>query len=630
MQTPIILKKLFIKRIDSIELILFLLLAIIMLPYLALSFFNAPAVDDYSYALKTMDYGFWGGQMEAYKQWNGRYFASFILCLNIISGNTFIMYKLLPIVLMIGNTHAIYKLMNIIAHKQNRVLLLLFSLIFTLIFLNFMPSISQGVYWAPGAITYNLGNIMVVYLFGMLINSHHINLSKVKKTSTVLITILACGLNESSMVAVDLMIIVFLLYHFLTTRKLNSFLLLLLLLAITCTVIMAVSPGNHIRDTGFLDPHKKNVVFTITSSFNALFGYLSVWLFTWRMLILSALSILFFTQLNKETISAQQAWVRLLLVTVLGFSIVAAALAPGFWSTGYIAPDRTINAVYWLFLVWWFSLLYCVAVFLQQAITKFAINKVIVLIASGLICSSFYFQENNYQRAVFDVITGRGYIYSLEFKNRLELISKNLNAGLCELPEFSVIPGTIFHEDIKADEEEWFNKEFARFYGLSKVRLGKRETQTSRKVSINFENDPTVKFKTPVSLSTAFAHSTPNSNLLNGENTYSATYETLIKDIDPTGLAFKTVVIEANVLSTFNAVDYVLVVSINDGSDKNILWQGKDIKNGNYPINSWNKESFAYTIKESAALKPENKIAVYLWNRSKNAIYVDDIDITFQ
>jgi hypothetical protein len=60
------------------------------------------------------------------------------------------------------------------------------------------------------------------------------------------------------------------------------------------------------------------------------------------------------------------------------------------------------------------------------------------------------------------------------------------------------------------------------------------------------------------------------------------------------------------------------------------LWQGKDIKNSNYPTNSWNKESFTYTIKESAALKPENKIAVYLWNRSKNAIYVDDIDITFQ
>jgi len=630
MQTPVIFKKLFIKRIDSIELILFLLLAIIMLPFLVLSFFNAPAVDDYSYALKTMDYGFWGGQMEAYKQWNGRYFASFILCLNIISGNTFFMYKLLPIVLMIGNTHAIYRLLCAVADKQNRLSLLLFSCIFTLIFLNFMPSISQGIYWAPGAITYNLGNIMVVYLFGMLVNAHHINLSKVKKVNTFLITMLACGLNESSMVAVDLMIIVFLLYHFFTTRKINSFLILLLLLAFICTAIMAVSPGNHIRDTGFLDPHKKNVVFTITSSFNALFGYLSVWLFTWRMLVLSALSILFFTQLNKGAISAQHAWVRLLLVAVLGFSIVAAALAPGFWSTGYIAPDRTINAVYWLFLVWWFSFLYGVAVFLQQAIAQFAINRVMVLIAAGIICLSFYFQENNYQRAVIDVITGRGYIYSLEFKNRLEIIHKNLNAGLCELPEFSVIPGTIFHEDIKADEEEWFNKEFARFYGLTKVRLGKRESQTSKKVSINFENDPTIKFKNPVSLSTAFAHSTPNSNLLNGENTYSATFETLIKDIDPTGLAFKTVVLEASVLSTFNAVDYVLVVSINDGNDKNILWQGKDIKNSNYPTNSWNKESFTYTIKESAALKPENKIAVYLWNRSKNAIYVDDIDITFQ
>jgi hypothetical protein len=185
-------------------------------------------------------------------------------------------------------------------------------------------------------------------------------------------------------------------------------------------------------------------------------------------------------------------------------------------------------------------------------------------------------------------------------------------------------------EDIKEDEEEWFNKEFARFYGLTKVKLGKRLAQVSKKVSINFENDPAIKFKNPINLSTDFAHSLPNSNLLDGENSYSATYETLIAEIDPTGLAFKTVVIDAHVLATSKNVDYVLVVSINDANDKNIFWQGKDIKNDAYGINTWYKETFSCIIKESAVLKPENKISVYLWNRAKNRIYVDDVSISFE
>jgi hypothetical protein len=623
------MEKLFSKKFNGLELIITILVAILVLPYLILSSFNAPAVDDYSYALKTIDFGFWGGQMEAYKQWNGRYFSSFILCMNLLLANNFLLYKVLPLILILGNTHATYRLSKIVLNKQEKLPLFLFSFLITLVFLNNMPSITQGIYWAPGAITYNLGNIMVVYLIGFILQSQAIGASKLQKVITIVITILSCGLNESSMVAVDLIIIVFLLYTFIDSKKINTYLLLLLITAFLCTIIMAISPGNHIRDTGFLDPHKKNVMYTIMSSFSSLIYYLSIWLFNWRMLVISICTVLFFAPLIDELKTVKLHWVRFIIITFLGFSIVAAAFAPGFWSTGYIAPDRTINAVYWLFLIWWFAFLFALTSLIRTKISNFELKPVIFLGAFLLVVISFFAQELNFSRALSDLVTGRGYVYSKELKNRLILIKKGNNASICELPEFSGIPGTIFHEDIKADEEDWFNKEFARYYKLNKVRLGKKVATAAKKISVNFETDG-VKFKNPVNLSTAFANSKPNSNLLDGQDTYSATYEVSVNEIDPTGLSFKSVVFNANVLSTASDVNYVLVVSINDNTGKNIFWQGKEIISDKYSKDSWNKESYICTIKESAALNPENSIAVYIWNRSKNAIYVDDMDISFE
>ncbi|HRG58062.1 MAG TPA: DUF6056 family protein [Bacteroidia bacterium] len=629
MQTPNFLNKFTVKRINSIELLMMLFLTVLFLPYVVLSFFNAPAVDDYSNALISMDFGFWGGQMEAYKQWGGRYFSSFILCINVLMANTFLLYKVLPVLLMIGNIHALYKLMKVVMLKSNALQVLILALSAVFLYLNVMPSISQGIYWAPGAVTYNVGNIMYTYMLGYLIQASSLNATFTQKGMAIGTTILTCGLNESTMLAANLSIMLFLLYYLITTKRLHAFLMWLLMIAIICTIFSVLSPGNYIRDAGFTDPHKKNLLFTISSSYTALFNFLNTWLFNWRMLILSFFTLIFIVPEIKENTLNKNRILRLILILTLGLSIIAAALAPGFWGTGYIAPDRSINVVFWLFMLWWFIMLYSIAEVITPLISKIKMAQTASLLVIVSVCFSFYFQEFNYSRAVSDIITGRAYVYKMEWNSRLELISKSKGLAICEIPEFSMIPGTIFFDDIKPDPEEWFNRQFARYYQLSKVKLVKRASQAKKKVNINFENDQIV-FKNPANLSTAFSKSAPNSNLLNGIDSYSAAYEVKVKEIDPTGLSFKTIVLDAHVFTPSTEVDYVLVISFSDKNGKTILWQGKDVKNVNYPINIWNKETFSCTIKESAALMPDNNIAVYIWNRGKNAIYLDDIEITFE
>ena len=52
---------------------------LIIAPYFILTYFNNPSIDDFSFAIKTLDLGYWQAQVSAYTIWNGRYFSSFVL-----------------------------------------------------------------------------------------------------------------------------------------------------------------------------------------------------------------------------------------------------------------------------------------------------------------------------------------------------------------------------------------------------------------------------------------------------------------------------------------------------------------------------------------------------------------------
>lgn len=621
------------RRYSALELLLLMIMLVLFLPYFILSFYNAPSVDDYSYALKTIDFGFWGGQAEAYKQWNGRYFASFLLCLKLISENSFVLYKILPVVFIFLSIHSIYRLVKNFFTESHPTVLLLVSAAYVFIYFNTMPSITQGLYWAPGTITYHLGNIMIVYFLSYFFQPVTINHPPLYINGMMMITIiLACGLNESSMVVADLLILSILFYKFITTRKIDNFFILLLVVAAICTVIMAVSPGNHIRDVGFLDPHKKNLLYTIKSSFDSLFHLNFEWLFNWQMGVISLAVLPLFIQFNKYSYSGVELWTGFIVVFVLGFCIVAASLAPGFWSTGYIAPDRTINAVYWFSLLWWFASLNYIAVIIRLFLNNININPILLVPFILFSCIALYSQNKNFNRAVLDLISGRAYIYAKEWSNRLKIINDSKQAEICLLPEFTAVPGTLFNEDISTDEEDWFNKEFARFYNLNKVKqVSKRTIVSAKHFCFDFETIQANKnLRNAENLSNKYALSSSNSNYVNAKDGYSATYETYITDIDPTGMSFQTVLFKAHILSESSSINCVLVISISDETGKNVLWQGKDIISNDYVVETWHEEQFEYTIKESLALKTENKISLYLWNRGEAPVFVDDLCVSFK
>lgn len=87
-----------------------------------------------------------------------------------------------------------------------------------------------------------------------------------------------------------------------------------------------------------------------------------------------------------------------------------------------------------------------------------------------------------------------------------------------------------------------------------------------------------------------------------------------------------------NISATFKCLfdkkdpEAVYVLSIDDSNGKNVFWDGKPIV---YNTSSdWTEQTIIFNI-PSEFLNPDNKISVYPWNKNKNLLYVDDIQIDY-
>ncbi|MCK6649837.1 MAG: hypothetical protein L6Q66_09290, partial [Bacteroidia bacterium] len=125
-------------------------------------------------------------------------------------------------------------------------------------------------------------------------------------------------------------------------------------------------------------------------------------------------------------------------------------------------------------------------------------------------------------------------------------------------------------------------------------------------------------------LSTECFASGKQSHKLSKDLEYSIGFNKLFQDI-PSYQGIQKISIGLKSYSKNKIKDAVLVVSIDNAKEqKNILWEGKPLLFE--PLNNWNNNSFSYDIK-SEFISPGNSISVYVWNKTKEEFYIDDLVI---
>lgn len=99
----------------------------------------------------------------------------------------------------------------------------------------------------------------------------------------------------------------------------------------------------------------------------------------------------------------------------------------------------------------------------------------------------------------------------------------------------------------------------------------------------------------------------------------------LVKDI-PSSNNLKNISIRFKGLFEKGDPDALYVLSIDNKEGKNIFWDGKPIVHNKSMV--WTEQALDFKIAPEFLI-PENKIAVYPWNRNKKVFYLDDITVDY-
>lgn len=439
-----------------------------ILPFIVISYFNQPSADDYCYAAKAQNLGFWEAQIDFYLGWSGRYLATALLSFDILVKGKFILYKLFPVLLILSLFNSIFNLVSILFIGLSKKDIYVISCLFFIAYFIQMPSISEGIYWFAGSVTYQLSNIISILFIGSLIRLFQ--LKKLKHLFfTLIYMILLIGTNETSMVIWSATFGCIFLYRSILSKKVQYHLLSVIGVILICSLVVILAPGNSIRGAYFPESHQL---------FDSVFQSLRALVINgirWSPLLF-ILSLLLFSYLKENTdtkssvifkVNPVLVFSAVCIITLLGFFI-------SFWSMGNAPPLRTVNVISFYFMLGFLYTMFILFFKFEKKIDFFKlINKrtkyALMIVAFGsIVCF------NNIKGVYADLLLGTAYRYNLELIERYQLI-QDTRLVLYEIPSLKNRPRTLFVSDITTDAENWRNECYGAYFSEKLIVIKKED-----------------------------------------------------------------------------------------------------------------------------------------------------------
>ncbi len=431
-----------------------------LFPLLFLSFFNHPASDDFGYSYETITFGFTQVQIDRYFDWSGRYFSNAILSVDPIIYNNFTIYKLIPIGLFLLFFYSFYYFLgSLFGGISSRIKWAFAGLLFFLYFYQ-MADVCEGYFWLPGSITYQLPNILFIFLISFILRFYATkNIFYVVLSSFLIIAIVGC--NEIITLIMLFLFFTFLLFQYYTNKKLDKVLILLFAVLVVFTGFSILAPGNAARET-FIEV-KHQFVYSVLMSLIYSVHYLIMWS---PILLICGLFLIDYFDKWIEKIKFDKVFIHPLLSFVGMFLVICCGIFPGFWSLNTRPPGRAINTIYFFFI---FAFLYfLITLFYYLKRTKnysFVMPNYIKIVLMFLILMNA-FSSGNIITSYSDLLSGRAYKFDKEMKNRYHIIT-NSDSQNCVVPSIENAPLTIFsYEDMEltTDKTNWKNDAIAKYF----------------------------------------------------------------------------------------------------------------------------------------------------------------------
>lgn len=432
-----------------------------ILPFLLISYFNNPNSDDFCYNIMSRNLGFLQSQLYWYEGWSGRYSSTAILSIEALVSNSFFLYKIFPIVLLVSLFGSIYLLISILFINLKKKDIFVFSFTILTLYLLQMPTIAEGFYWLAGSVTYQLSNVLALVFFSFLVKL--IESNKLKYLLfTIIISFFLIGSNEITMLLINFIVSCILLIKLIEQKKINYSILILLIFVLFFSSIVFLSPGNALRSSASGHPHRYEFIYSITKTILALKTYFVIWL--------PLMVVFYFIFFDKiKTIQYSKIFkTNPIIVFLIVFCIPFISFFAGYWSIGRI-PLRAINIAYFYFLIGSLYLFMVIHLKLKQSHNDFITYSKWVKYLLFVLIFLKLGQENNVRIAYSDLISGKANRYNLELKQRTILIQEN-KRNILEVPILINKPKTLFNIDITNDSEDWNNQCCGQYYNNIKIR----------------------------------------------------------------------------------------------------------------------------------------------------------------
>ncbi|HOY30605.1 MAG TPA: hypothetical protein PKW80_01880 [Bacteroidales bacterium] len=120
------------------------------------------------------------------------------------------------------------------------------------------------------------------------------------------------------------------------------------------------------------------------------------------------------------------------------------------------------------------------------------------------------------------------------------------------------------------------------------------------------------------------AHSGKFSSRVDSVQQYSFGFRDFFKNINDT--LPEKVDVSFWILYPQKDIKSTMVISI-DSVEKNIFWQGTDLKDSVQVPNQW--KEIKTTIELPENIMQTDRIAIYIWGTDKKSFYIDDMKVTF-
>lgn len=457
----------FIKSLFKSDNFIIIIGVVSILPFIIIALYNHPIADDFTYNIESRNRGYWGAQIFWYTKISGKYFTSLILSIKPLVSHNFLIYKFIPILLISSLFYALFSLISLLFKNLRIKDRLVFVFFVFSVYLIQMPLVSQGFYWLSSSIAYQLSNVLVIFLLIHVIKIIISNSLRDLIISIILLFVII-GLNETSVLIIDYLLVSIFIGHFVFKKRLNYHLLILLIFGFLFSLLVYFAPGNLLRANDY--PDKNNLFFAILSTIRMVKRYLFIWL-----PLIIVFGLIFYNHVERKIemkdLKLFNSNPIFVLMVICGIPVVG--FFTSFWAIGIIPPLRTINSIYFIFLI---GIIY----FMFSLVLKLSRSKSDLIQISNLVKFSLMIlltlqllQEKNVKTAYSDLYRGTAYKYDKELKYRYEIIKENRGRDTCYVPKLINKPLTIFVADIARDSKEWRNITYSMYWNSSPIVLRK-------------------------------------------------------------------------------------------------------------------------------------------------------------